>query len=658
MHILKAFILTAMIAGAVAWFARNVLRLVKLIQQGQPENRLGNWDKRIGNVIEQVFLHKRLLDRPEVGVAHALFFYGFLIIQVCLVEIFLRGYIPGFTYSFLGPIYPVLMLLQDILCFGVLAAIAFSAYRRLVLKPKHLMQTRDAWYILGGIFGIVSTIYLLGMTEIALGERDSVRQFMPIESALTGLVSGMSHGSLEVLLEAAWWLHVVIFLCFLNYLPYSKHLHLLGAIPNIFFAKTERISALPTPDLEKEDLEIFGASEPKHFTWKHLLDTAACTECGRCTSNCPAAATGKPLSPMKIIHDLKLAMFESGAVAAGGQASAEPTPLIGGRTSTDELWSCTTCGACVAACPVLIEHVDDIVDMRRNLVLMQSEFPEELQRTFTALENEGNPWGVSAGTRGDWAVEAGVKILDDAETTPLLLWVGCAGACDSRAKKVTQSMVKILNAAKIEFAVLGHAETCTGDPARRVGNEYLYQTLAKQNIETLNSHTIKKVVTQCPHCYNAIGREYPDLGGDYEVVHHTEFVEDLVKSGKLRLKPKTEDKVTFHDPCYLGRWNGVIAEPRNVLQAATGSAPVEMERHGRTSFCCGAGGGRMWMEEHIGTPVNRERSREALETGAKTIGVGCPFCMTMMEDGVKDHGKGEEVRVRDVAELVAEALVD
>jgi Fe-S oxidoreductase len=476
-------------------------------------------------------------------------------------------------------------------------------------------------------------------------------------------MGGMSEGALNFTLRSMLWLHVIIVLGFLNYLPSSKHLHLLGAVPNIFFAKLGPTAALPTPDLEQEDLEVFGASEPKHFTWKHLLDTTACTECGRCTAQCPAQATGKPLSPMKIIHDLKLAMFDTApvvlaedAAAAEKAAGAEVTPLIRGRITLDELWACTTCGACVEACPVLIEHVDDIVDMRRNLVLMESDFPEELQATFTALENEGNPWGLPAGSRGDWTQKVEVKVLGEGESTPLLYWVGCAGACDDRSKKVTQSVVKILNAAGVEYAVLAGQESCTGDPARRLGNEYLYQMLAKQNIETLNSHNITKVITQCPHCFNTLANEYPDLGGKYEVMHHSEFIQQLIAEGRIKLTDNGKEKITFHDPCYLGRWNGKVAEPRAVVDSLPGRDRLEMERSGRTSFCCGAGGGRMWLEEHIGKQVNAERSQEAIATGANTIAVGCPFCMTMMEDGVKTEGKGEEVRVRDLAELVAEAM--
>lgn len=693
---MKPILLSILILAAVTWFARNVYRLIRLVGQGLPENRLGKWDKRILNVVEQVFLHRRLLNRPGPGVAHLLFFYGFLVIQVCAIEIFANGFYSKFSYSFLGPFYPAIMFMQDLMCFGVFVAIAYASYRRTVIKPKHLMLTNDAWTILGLILGVVSTIYLLGASDIALGNRKGVEWAMPIEMALSGFITDWPKGVLEFIREAAWWAHVCIVLGFLNYLPYSKHLHLLGAIPNIFFAKTERRAALPTPNLEAEGLEVFGASEPAHFTWKHLLDTTACTECGRCTSVCPANATGKPLSPMKIVHDLKLALFDTApkvlAVSAdpekqnvlnridasfekltkdfqnfmkgepkgNGQtatAEAEVQPLIGGRTSLDELWSCTTCGGCVNACPVLIEHVDDIVDMRRNLVLMQSSFPEELQRTFTALENEGNPWGVSSASRADWTKGTDVKILSEGETTPLLYWVGCAGAVDSRAKKVTQAMIKILKAAGIEFAVLGTRETCTGDPARRVGNEYLYQTLAKANVETLNGHKVTKIVTQCPHCFNTLGNEYPDLGGKYEVVHHSQLIQELIEAGKIKPSQAPDgDLVTFHDPCYLGRWNGVVEEPREIIEALPGAKTVEMERSKKNSFCCGAGGGRMWMEEHLGTPVNRERSREAVETGAKTVAVGCPFCMTMISDGVKDLGKEESVKVRDLAELVADSL--
>lgn len=692
MDIGKAAILLGLIVCALAWFIRNAERLVKVVLQGQSENRFNDWGKRIRNVVEQVFLHKRLMNRPDIGLAHVLFFYGFLIIQVCAIEIFARGFYTNFSYSFLGPLYAPLMLGQDLLCAGVLAAIGYSTFRRLVIRPKHLMTTYDAWVILGLITGVVGTIYVLGAADIALGERETVKRMMPFESALSMILGGFDHDRIVGIQQFAWWGHILVVLGFLNYLPYSKHLHLLGAIPNIFFARTTRIAALPTPDYDREDIEIFGASEPAHFTWKHLLDTTACTECGRCTSVCPANATGKPLSPMKIIHDMKLAMFAAAAKTADGGAGGghddhagnghdahahasdnghghahgdeeaavaviEDIPLIGGRISHDELWACTTCGGCVNQCPVLIEHVDDIIEMRRNLVQMQGEFPEELQRTFTALENEGNPWGVSAASRGDWVEELGVKTLDEGEETPLLYWVGCAGSIDSRAKQTRNAFVDILKEAGVEFTTLGACESCTGDPARRAGNEYLYQTLAKQNIETLNNRKIGRIATACPHCYNTLKNEYPDLGGNYEVVHHTELINELVAGGKIEMKPKAKEKVTLHDPCYLGRWNDKVKEPREALKSVPGTELVEMERSGYNSFCCGAGGARMWLEEHIGVPINKERSREAIETGASTVAVGCPFCMTMITDGVKDHGREADVKVKDIAELVAESMV-
>ena len=690
----KPVVLSILILVAVSWFLRNFLRLVRMILQGTPDDRTGDWLRRLMNVGVHVFGHKRLLDIKGIGLAHMMIFYGFIAVQLCALEIFAKGFKSDFNYSVLGPLYWPLMFMQDIMCLAVMLGLAYAAYRRVYAAPDHLMLTGDAWIIIGLTLGVVGSIYTLGMAEIALGERQGVESAMIFESMLARPLRGLDERILHGIKEASWWVHVLVVLSFLNYLPNSKHLHLLGAIPNIFFARLDRHAALPTPDLEDENIEVFGASEPIHFSWKHLLDTAACTECGRCTELCPAAATGKPLSPMKIVHDLKLALFDTreelfsvsdedsaklsapmriwnrmGAdlgrrvgeffgTGKNGEAKQEDKlELIGGRTTVDELWACTTCGACVQACPVLIEHVDDIVEMRRNLVLMQASFPEELQTTFTALENEGNPWGISAGSRGDWTQGDGVKVLGGEESTPLLYWVGCAGACDPRAGLVRQAVIKILKAAKVDFAVLGGSETCTGDPARRSGNEYLYQMLAKKNIETLNTHGITKVITQCPHCFNTLANEYPDLGGSYEVVHHSEFIMELIEQGKIKLAPGTREKITYHDPCYLGRWNGVLDQPRGVLDAVAGQAPIEMERSGRESFCCGAGGGRMWMEETIGTRVNAERSREAIATGAETIAVACPFCMTMIADGVKDHGKEEEVRVRDLAEIVAESLV-
>ncbi|TME84314.1 MAG: (Fe-S)-binding protein [Chloroflexi bacterium] len=485
-----------------------------------------------------------------------------------------------------------------------------------------------------------------------------------------------------------WWAHIGLVVLFLVYLPFSKHLHIVTSFFNIYFRKLAPRGELPAMDLEREDA-TFGLRTLQDLGWKDLLDGFTCTECGRCQEACPAWATGKPLNPKTFIMGVRDMAHEAEAgvpLIPNGAAVRETyglddgirpdllaKPIVDTAIPYDAVWDCVTCGACVEACPVLIEHVDKIVGLRRNLVLEESRFPQELTAAMRGMEAAGNPWGLPRSTRTDWtrglpfevptvAELATAGRLDEIE---VLYWVGCAAAFDERNRKVARAFATCLDAAGVRFAILGQEESCTGDPARRMGNDYVYQILASGNVETLNRYGMgeRTIVTACPHCFNVIGNEYGQLGGAFEIVHHSVYLDRLLSSGRLRLAADgvPARSVTYHDPCYLTRYNGIQAEPRDALASAPGVALVEMDRHGRNTFCCGAGGGRMWMEETRGTRINHERTREALSTGADTVAVACPYCMIMLKDGLADAGRGpgtdDPVSIADIAELLAESAV-
>lgn len=622
--------------------------------------------------------------------------------------------VPSLEHSFhfsayLGiPGYNILLFLQDLFGLLVLAAITVAAIRRFVIRPTHSVISLDGAVILALIGALMVTKFIANGAEIAyvsghlfdtkrgalgflaasglspeayqaavttLGHTPEwtpvanwvaelfLRSADPetIEAATAGTAAGF--GGLYWAHHVSFWVHIGIVVAFANYIPFGKHLHLIGAMPNIFFRKYRPKGALDAPDVDFENYagETVGAANVEDLEWKGLLDSYACTECARCEHYCPAYNTGKPLNPFMIVHKIKEQLRERGErVVREGEnpEDLEMERLTGGLISKEELWACTTCGACVEACPVFIEHVDSIVDMRRYLATMEAEFSSEVGRTFRNLEQNDNPWGISQSFRADWAEELDIPLMSELSEPPdYLFWVGCAGSFDDRQKNVTKSFAKILKAADVSFAILGPEETCTGDPARRIGNEYLYWMLAKQNVDTLDEYGVTKIVTTCPHCFHTIGKEYPQLGGDYEVVHHTELLSNLLDEGRLELESVGSMDVTFHDSCYIGRWDDSYEDPRNVLHSVPGVDLQEMELNREQGFCCGAGGGRMWMEEDIGKRVNVERTDQALETDPDAIAVNCPFCMTMFTDGLKSRD-AEDVPLKDLAEVVAENLDD
>ena len=582
----------------------------------------------------------KLLQRLGPGLMHAAIFWGFIVLFPTILIAMIGAVDPHATLPWLGAQGWYALLVDAFAVFVFIGVIAAYAIR-LVQRPPRFRGSHlgEANLILAWIAGIVISVVAWHSSQIALGLNDYPREWAPVSN----LVSNLWHGSWVAVLErVAVWAHVLLILGFLVYLPYSKHLHILVAAINVFFTRTQRRGRLEPIDFEKPEADVrFGAATAQDLTWKQLVDTMSCTECGRCQDVCPAYNTGKELSPKLLIMALR------------DQVRAQSTkPLVPNAVTDNVVWDCVTCGACVRECPVGIEHIDHIVDLRRNLVMVESRFPDEAGTMLRDVDRASNPWGKPQADRTAWAEGLDVRVLQPGEAPPeVLFWVGCAPAFDERAKQGARSTAKLLQEAGVDFAILGPREACTGDPARRMGDEYTYQRLAQQNLETLNQSKVTKIVTTCPHCFNTIGNEYADFGGTYEVVHHTEFLAGLVREGKLKPQAGTR-KITYHDSCYLARHNDVLSAPRE-LAAASGDA-VEMPRHGRRTFCCGAGGARMWMEERRGRPINEERVREAASTGADTLAVACPFCTVMLDDGVRQTGS--KLQVIDLASLLREAV--
>ncbi len=496
----------------------------------------------------------------------------------------------------------------------------------------------------------------LHASEIAHGTERAAR-YMPISNFGASIIpAGATAGSLETTADVFWWIHAVVLLSFLNYLPYSKHIHILTAIPNCFFKSLEKIKTQPREEFARGN--TYGVGQVDRFTWKGLFDSYSCTECGRCSDSCPATFTGKPLEPMLVIHDIKVNLLKNGANKDMGAA----LPLIGaegvdeGSVAEVVLWECTTCGACMEVCPVFIEHVPRIVDIRRHMIEMKAKFPEELLTLFENMEQRSNPWGIAPAERIKWAADIDVKPFE-AGKTEYLFYVGCAGAFDARNRRTTLSIAKILDKCGVSWGILGKDELCCGESLRRLGNEYVFDQMAKKNIKMFEEKGIKKIITQCPHCFSTLKNDYKQYGIELEVMHHSEFISNLINEGKLKLNASGDlGNVVFHDSCYLGRYNLMSDAPRQLIALATGKAPTEMERNRDGGFCCGAGGGRMWMEEQEGTLINVARVEEALGKNAETVCVSCPYCMTMFEDGLKDKEADDRVQVLDLAEIVAKGL--
>jgi Fe-S oxidoreductase len=588
---------------------------------------------------------RKLLQRLVPGLMHAFIFWGFLVLLPTIVIALISIVDKHQTLPWLGH-QGWFALLVDIFCVLVLIGVVTALWIRKVQRPARFKGSHlgEADLILGLIATIVTTLLLWHATQIALGLNEWPASWSPVSNALSHLFS--NDETTRVLERVFVWAHVLTILLFLSYLPYSKHLHILTAPLNVWSARTGpggRLEPLSFDEEADEEDMRFGSGTAADLTRKEVLDALTCTECGRCQDVCPAWATGKVLSPKLVIMGLRDQLL-----------AADDSPLVPNGVPEDSVWDCVTCGACVQACPVSIEHVDQIVDLRRHLVMVDSNFPAESEPMLRDIERASNPWGKPQAERADWAADLGVRVLEPGDPVPeYLYWVGCASSFDERARRTAQSVAKLLKAAGVDFAILGPRESCTGDPARRIGNEYVFQAFAEQNVATLDEAGVTKIVASCPHCFNTLANEYPDFGGSYEVMHHTELLSRLVRDGRLSPKRSDELSITYHDSCYLARHNDVLAPPRELVSAV--GSPVEMERSGKRTFCCGAGGAHMWMEER-GRGINEERVREAAETGAETLAVACPFCTVMLDDGVQ--ASEEQLRVVDVATLLAEAIDD
>lgn len=659
-----AFLLILLISSIT--FGFSVRNLIQLLRIGKGDNRFDHPWTRVKKVLVVAMGQSKLFREFSPGLMHAFIFWGFVVLLTAVLEAILEGLFPGFSLAFLGPLYGPLVAMQEFFVAAVVLSVLFAFYRRLIIRPKRLDVDRhgkiDAAAILAAILLIMVSMVGQNAARIALTGSDHARF---LSSVVSPLFNGADTGQVQIFYDVFWWMHIVLVLAFLNYLPYSKHLHVLTSVPNVYFSSTKPKGALRPINLEEEGVEKFGAADVEDLTWKQLLDGYTCTECGRCTAACPANLTGKLLSPRKIMVDIRKRLGEKGPLVLQGSHEASTADasapeltktLVHNYITPEELFACTTCMACVQECPVNIEHVDAIVDMRRNLVLMESHFPPEVQSLFRNLESNSNPWAFPASSRADWAEGLNVPVMANNPDFEVLLWVGCAGSFDARYKKVSVTFSKLMQQAGVKFAILGNEEKCSGDSARRIGNEYLAQTLMKENVATLNKYGVKKIVTSCPHCFHTLKKEYPQFGGDYEVMHHTDFLNDLVRQGRLKPVRKLETRLTYHDSCYLGRYNDLYDAPRSILTAAAGVDLVEMDRSRSKGMCCGAGGGRMWMEEKEGKRVNIERTEQALATEADVVATACPFCMTMMSDGMKAKEKAEEVQVRDVSEILFDSL--
>ncbi len=652
-------ILLLAIALALAWFIREISIRVRIIGRGKhdvrrrdrPVERLAFM---IGRVGAQLCAIK---DRPFTGTLHAFVFWGFIFFTVATINHVGGAFREGFSLFGKNVFNDLWFLGVDIVAALTLIAVIALAIRRYLFKPAGITQPQPisrsphSAIVLMLIFGLMIT-YLLNQGAEMVLKGASFAAWMPVSHWFAGRFGSIHPQTLHLFNQFFWWSHIFMVLGFLMFIPGSKHLHLLSGPVNLFFRSREAIGTLQPIDFEKS--EQFGVSTLTDYQWKNISDFFACIDCGRCQDVCPAWATGKPLSPKVVMMSQRQHALQEARALVSGQAPAEP--VMNTWLTPDEIWACTTCGACMETCPVMNEHIPTLIELRRNKTMMESDFPQELNAAFRGLETNANPWNMGHDGRTAWTEGLNVPIMAEAGEVEYLWYVGCAGSFDDRARAVSRAVAQILNQAGVRYAILGLEEKCCGDPARRAGNEYLFSMMAMENVQVLQQYTFSKILTTCPHGYHMIKNEYPQFGGRFEVVHHTELIAALIREGRLPLQQKAPGTVTFHDSCYLGRYHQIYDAPREILTALNGAAPVEMARHHNKSFCCGAGGGRMFMEEHLGTRINHERTAEALASGARVVGTACPFCLSMMDDGVKEKGVEEKLQVRDVAQLVADRL--
>jgi Fe-S oxidoreductase len=686
---LIAFLLVT--AYAISLFVYVVKTRMEYIKLGKRPEFDNNVKERLQKIWVNVFGQKKLLKDKKSGAIHVMFFYGFILVQFGAIDFIWKGIKPG-SHLPLGPLYAGFTFFQEIVTLVILVAVIWAFYRRYIEKLVRLKRNFKSGLVLLFIGGLMVFVLLgNGMSIIWHGEETSWTE--PVASLISVIFSGIGKTASIVIFYFAWWMHLLFLLGFLVYVPQSKHAHLIAGPANVYFNRLEKPGKLAKIDFEDESQESFGVGKIEDFTQLQMIDFYACVECGRCTNMCPATGTGKMLSPMDLIVKMRDHLTNYGAavtskqpwvptfafagtkgnqiaLAAAGQGAQESAAalaynpsLIGDVITEEEIWACTTCRNCEDQCPVMNEHVDKIIDLRRYLVLTEGKMDADAQRAMTNIERQGNPWGLNRKERETWRelredvhVPTVKEMKKAGEEFEYLFWVGSMGSYDNRSQKIALSFAKLMNEAGVKFAILGNKEKNSGDTARRLGNEFLFQDLAAKNIEEFEGAEVKKIVTIDPHAYNIFKNEYPDFGLNAEVYHHTEVLYQLVKEGRLVPKHAVNEKITFHDSCYLGRYNDVYDPPREILKAIPGVQLVEIERNREKAMCCGAGGGLMWMEEETGHRINVARTEQALETNSTVISSACPYCLTMLSDGTKAKEVEEKVSTYDVAELLEKAV--
>ncbi|RNC73141.1 MAG: (Fe-S)-binding protein [Desulfuromonadales bacterium] len=649
-------VFTPLLLASLLFFVWSLYRKLSLVALGRSGYTFRGFGEGVREMLLFAFVQKRVL-RQGFGFNHLIIFWACMVLVFVNVEFLVNGVFPALRLAALpDSIYVPIRFLSDIMSGLTVAAIVLALVRRTVFPPYPEARTFESYLILSLISLHMIAYIGVSAAEIALG-RERAEAFMPVAAFFAKMLAALPEARIEAVFNLSWWLHAAALFSFITVLiPFTKHMHVFTAIANCFLRRGEK------PNTQQPEIfetgRVFGAGRVDSLTWKDLLDGFACTKCGRCQNVCPAAATGKPLNPRQVVNDVRVNLLANGPLLKRG--GVPTVPLIGdggeGSVAEEAIWACTSCGACMEACPVFIEHLPKLVDMRRHLVEMESKFPEELLNLFENMEQRSNPWGIAPSERTKWTSLMEVKPFE-AGATEYLLYVGCAGSFDSRSKQVTVSLAQILDAAGVSWGILGKDEKCCGDSLRRLGNEFVFDRMARENVALFKDRGVTKVITQCPHCFTTLKNDYRQFGIELEVVHHSELIKELLATGRLKMNRQVKDlgRVILHDSCYLGRHNDVYGAPREVVSTVTGTAPAEFERAREESFCCGAGGGRMWMEEQTGTRINHSRVEEALRKNPDTVCVSCPYCMTMFEDGLKDRQAGQ-TRVKDIAEVVAEGL--
>jgi len=656
-------ILFVLLVISVTIFLQRIVKLIRLMRLGQPDGSFGDVGKRIAGLLKYVFGQRRLLMVPYPGIAHFFIFWGFVFVVIGYITTVGQGFYSRFGLPLLdGALKPYYLFLLDLLQLLVIVAVLMALYRRLIWRPPGPVYSAGANILLFSILAIMVLDLVGDGFKIAIAP-EGIDRFSFASSALATIFSswavGFSLGKNLYLLF--WWAHLLVILFLLDYIPYSKHLHIITAPFNVFFRDLGPRGQLTKMDLEES--ESFGTNRIEELSRKGILDLYTCTECGRCDLSCPAHLSEKPLSPKDVILNLQHHLLDSGdellrlrARPKAEKTEEEKGQLIGSIVEEEALWSCTTCYGCVYNCPVFIEHIDKVVDMRRYLVLSEGKAPPEAATTLRNLERSQNPWGLPQSSRTDWTEGLDIPLLSEYKEVEYLFWVGCSSSLDARNSKIAMAFAKVLKAAGVSFAILGEEENCCGDPARRMGDEYQFQTLVEANLEILKNYGVRKILTTCPHGFNTYKYEYPQFGGDFEVWHHSEFIGKLLREGRVKLKAGLKEKITYHDSCYLGRYNDIYDSPREILKSVTDCGLTELPRCKGKSFCCGAGGGRMFMEENVGKRINNMRTQEILDSGAEVVASACPFCLTMLSDGVKALDAEEKLKVFDIVELVSQSL--